>query len=88
MVRDLKGTIKSQNAEFGILVTLKKPTQGMINEAVKEGYYEYGRRKIPRIQLITVDDLFKKPLPLILPINVIAPYKKTRINKRTQQELM
>jgi DNA modification methylase len=88
MVRDLKGTIKSQNAEFGILVTLKKPTQGMINEAVKEGYFEYGRKKIPRIQLITVEDLFKKPLPLILPINTIAPYKKPRINKRTQQELI
>jgi DNA modification methylase len=88
MVRDLKGTIKSQGAEFGILVTLKKPTQGMVNEAVKEGYYEYGRKKIPRIQLITVDDLFRNPLPLILPINTIRSRKKSPVYKRSQQELM
>lgn len=90
MVRDLKGTIKSQNSEFGILITLKKPTQGMINEAAKEGFYEYGRKQIPRIQLITVEDLFKKPLPLILPVsvNILEQYKKSPIRKKSQQELI
>ena len=41
MVRDLKGTIQSQNADFGILITLKEPTRGMIEEAVKEGSFNY-----------------------------------------------
>ena len=48
MVRDLKGTIKSQNPDFGILVPLRKPTHGMIPEAVKEGYTE-SKKKIPKI---------------------------------------
>jgi len=86
MVRDLKGTMKSQSAEFGILVTLKKPTPGMKNEALKEGTYEFGRKKIPRIQLITVEDLFKEHIPLILPANIVEPYKKPRITKKTQQK--
>lgn len=88
MVRDLKGTMKSQNAEFGVLITIKEPTQGMINEAVKEGFYEYGRKKIPRIQLLTIEQLFIKPIPIILPINLIEPFRKPIIDKNNQEELI
>jgi site-specific DNA-methyltransferase (adenine-specific) len=80
MVRDLKGTIKSQNADFGILITLKKATQGMITEAVKEGYTE-STKKIPKIQLLTVEDLLKKPIPIILPGQVLPPYRKPEFKK-------
>lgn len=80
MVRDLKGTIKSQNADFGILITLKEATQGMITEAVKEGYAE-STKKIPKIQLLTVEDLFKKPIPIILPGQVLPPYRKPDLKK-------
>jgi site-specific DNA-methyltransferase (adenine-specific) len=85
MVRGLKGTIKSQNADFGILITLKKATQGMVTEAVKEGYVE-SMKKIPKIQLITVEDLFKKPIPLMLPGQIFPPYKRPEI-KKEQKEL-
>ena len=84
MVRDLKGTIASQKADFGILITLKNPTQGMTVEAVKEGmaHYEYSKGtkqyKIPKIQILTVDDLFKKPIPVKLPPVVMAVHKDTR----------
>jgi site-specific DNA-methyltransferase (adenine-specific) len=80
MVRDLKGTIKSQNADFGILITLKKATQGMVTEAVKEGYTE-SKKKIPKIQLLTVEDLFKKPIPIILPGQILPPYRKPEFKK-------
>jgi adenine specific DNA methylase Mod len=85
MVRDLKGTMKSQNADFGILITLKKATQGMITEAVKEGYAE-STKKIPKIQLLTVEDLFKKPIPIILPGQILPPYRKPEF-KKEQREL-
>jgi site-specific DNA-methyltransferase (adenine-specific) len=80
MVRDLKGTMKSQNADFGILITLKKPTQGMITEAVKNGYAE-STKKIPKIQLLTVEDLFKKPIPIILPGQILPPYRKPELKQ-------
>jgi site-specific DNA-methyltransferase (adenine-specific) len=80
MVRDLKGTMKSQNADFGVLITLKKPTQGMVTEAVKEGYAE-STKKIPKIQLLTVEDLFKKPIPIILPGQILPPYRKPEFKK-------
>lgn len=89
MVRDLKGTLKSQGADFGVLVTLKKATQGMIIEATKEGYFQstYTRKKIPKIQFLTVKDLFKEPIPITLPGSTLAPYKKPIIKKEVQQEL-
>jgi len=73
MVRDLKGTIQSQNADFGILITLRKPTRGMIEEAVKEGSFNYCYQEgtihkiIPKVQLLTVEDLFTDPIPAKLP---------------------
>jgi len=86
MIRDLKGTLKSQNADFAIFITFKKPTPGMINEATREGYFEFMGRKIPRIQFLTVEDLFKDPIPLKLPYSfIIDPYKKPIIEKELEK---
>jgi len=85
MVRDLKGTLKSQNADFSILITFRKPTQGMINEATKEGYFEFMGRKIPKIQFLTVEDLFKDPIPIKLPQTTLSPYKKPVIEKELEK---
>jgi adenine specific DNA methylase Mod len=85
MVRSLKGTVKSQDADFGILITLKKATHGMVMEAVKNGYAE-STKKLPKIQLLTTEDLFKKPIPIILPGQILQPYKKPEI-KKEQKEL-
>ncbi len=94
MVRDLKGTIQSQNADFGILVTLEKPTKGMIEEAVKEGSFDYCyqegtiHKKIPKVQLLTVEDLFTDPIPVKLPPTVIEPYRKPDIKKDNGQQAL
>jgi len=89
MVRDLKGTLKSQNADFGVLITFKEPTRGMIDEATKEGYFksEYIRGEIPKIQILTVKDLFKDPIPLKLPQVILPPYRKPVIEKELEKEL-
>ena len=88
MVRDLKGTLKSQNADFGILIIFRKPTQGMITEATKEGYFksQYIREEIPKIQIITVEDLFKEPIPIKLPQVILPPYRKPIIDKELERE--
>jgi DNA modification methylase len=85
MVRDLKGTIKSQSADFGILISLQPSTPGMKNEALKEGYYEYGYNndhaqfKIPKIQLVSVEDLFANPSPIILPPTMMSRFNTPEI---------
>ena len=88
MVRDLKGTLKSQNADFGILITFSKPTRGMIEEAVKEGYFKFIGKEVPKIQFLTVEDLFKEPIPIKLPHSFIfEPYRKPVIEKELEKEL-
>lgn len=78
MVHDLHGAIVANGADFGILVTLEEPTKGMRVEALKYEAYRYnGKMDIPMIQLLSAADLFKKPLPLVLPAeNMVIDRKK------------
>lgn len=64
MVRDLRGVIEREDAEMGVLVCLHEPTANMITEAAAAGFVRpsaHGRK--PRLQIVTVADLFagKKP---------------------------
>lgn len=81
MVRDLAGTVDHQDADFGILVTLQEPTEGMRTEARKAGVYKYNnQREIPRLQIVSAADLFKEYLPLQLPPEEVRNGRKmTRI---------
>jgi len=91
MVRELKGTIGSQGADFGILITTENPTRGMITEAAKTGVFDYcyhegeSHTKIPKIQLLTVEDLFTDPIPVKLPPSVIEPYRKPDLRKAEKE---
>ena len=39
-IRDLKGTAEREEAAIGVFITLEKPTQAMLKEALLAGYYE------------------------------------------------
>lgn len=92
MVRDLKGTVESQEADFGILITLAEPTKGMIDEAIKAGKLEYQVTKLsksfsmPRIQIITAEQLFAHPIPVYLPNTALDPFKKPEIKKNVENQ--
>jgi len=59
-VRDLDGTVRAQKAVMGFLVTLKAPTEGMIQAAATYGLYESPLGKVyPKIQIRTIADLFE-----------------------------
>jgi len=83
MVRDLVGTIQSNNADFGVLITLPEPTTNMKTEAVKQGYFQYVRMQIPKVQILSVKDLFTKPLPIkLLEESIIPAYNMKRIKPK------
>ena len=50
-VRDLLGTVNTEKAEMGVLITLGKPTKGMIDAANHAGNYEWplNGRSYPKI---------------------------------------
>ncbi|MGO8954965.1 MAG: site-specific DNA-methyltransferase [Rhodomicrobium sp.] len=63
MVRDLKGTMERDKAELGLFLTLTRPSKEMIKEAASAGFYETGGQRVPRVQILTAEDLIggKKP---------------------------
>lgn len=71
MIRDLIATVDREKAKVGVFITLARPTRPMTSEAAAAGFYEspmHGR--FPKIQILTIEDLFdnKRPhLPWIAP---------------------
>jgi site-specific DNA-methyltransferase (adenine-specific) len=70
MVRDLGHVIDREKAKIGVFITLAEPTAPMKTEAVKAGFYDSGHGKFPKIQIITIKELFegkKLSIPLVDP---------------------
>jgi len=60
-IRDLKGAVEREDAAIGVFITLEKPTQAMVKEALTASYYESpGRqgKRYRKIQILTISDLF------------------------------
>jgi DNA modification methylase len=75
MIRDLAQVVHREKAKIGVFLTLADATGPMKTEAVKEGYFETPYGKYPKIQILTISDLFqgKRPkIPLVDP----AAFKK------------
>ncbi|WP_348264671.1 DNA methyltransferase [Telmatobacter sp. DSM 110680] len=70
MIRDLAHVVDREKARIGVFITLAEPTKPMRLEAVKTGFYEMPYQKFPKIQILTIEELFagKRPdIPLIDP---------------------
>lgn len=74
-IRDLIGTVEREKAEMGLFITLEDPSQPMRTEAIQAGYYhsELMQRDYPRIQVMTIQDLFHKKEPQMPPF--YTPYR-------------
>jgi site-specific DNA-methyltransferase (adenine-specific) len=87
MIRDLAHVVDSEKAKVGIFIALAEPTKPMVTEAVKAGFYETAHGKFPKLQILTIADLFKgkKPhLPWIDP----STFKKAGKEDLTKQEAL
>ena len=70
MIRELSDVVDSENAKIGVFITLAEPTGQMKTKAVSAGTYETLYGKYPKIQILTIADLFggKQPkIPLVDP---------------------
>lgn len=77
MVRDLLGTVNTQKAEMGVLITQHAPTPGMIDAVNHAGTFTHpaNGQTFPKLQIITTTELLagKRPkMPLVLPPYVQA----------------
>ena len=70
MVRDLAHVVNREKAKIGVFITLADSTSPMRTEAVKAGFYETPYGKYPKLQILTIAELFggKRPdIPLVDP---------------------
>jgi len=80
-VRDLLGTVQTQKAQMGVLITMAEPTRGILDALNHAGTYELpvNNQRFPKVQVITVAELLhgKRPqMPQTL-LPYIAATKRT-----------
>jgi hypothetical protein len=64
-VRELRGVIEREKAEMGILVCAKEPTSEMKRDAIEAGVYKTLGGSFPRLQIMTIKDIFADKAPNI-----------------------
>ena len=57
-VRELRGVIEREDAAIGALLCLQRPTKAMRTEAASAGYYTSPWGRHPRVQILTIEELF------------------------------
>ena len=87
MVRDLAHVVDREKAKIGVFITLADATGPMKTEAVKAGFYETLYGKYPKIQILTIRELFAGKQPNI-PLVDASAFKKTPKEARGDQDTL
>ena len=87
MVRDLAHVVDRENAKIGVFITLADSTGPMRTEAVKAGFYETLYGKYPKIQILTIQELFEGKQPNI-PLIDSSSFKKAPKEVRGDQDVL
>ena len=77
-IRELGHVIEREEAVIGVFVTLMNPTRAMIKEAAAKGFYRSNvtNKDYPRIQILTIEDIFQEKNPHLPEEYRVSPYKK------------
>jgi site-specific DNA-methyltransferase (adenine-specific) len=86
-IRDLAYVIERENAVMGIFLTLEDPTQPMLTEAITQGFYHsrITNKDYPKIQILTIVELFREIKPLLPEPFLVSPYKKAEKETKNNQ---
>ena len=87
MIRDLAHVVDREKAKIGVFITLADPTRPMRTEAVKTGLYETLYGKYPKIQILTIQELFDGKQPKIPLVDASAFRKAPRESQGDQHDL-
>jgi site-specific DNA-methyltransferase (adenine-specific) len=83
MVMELGHVIDREKADIGVFILLEKPTRPMLEEAAMKGFYHSPLGKdYPRIQILTIEEIFQGRSPDIPPW--IAPISKPAPSKNAK----
>jgi hypothetical protein len=78
MVRDLAHVVDREKAKIGLFITLADSTGPMRTEVVKTGFYETPYGKYPKVQILTIRELFEGKKPSIIPLVDVSDSRRPR----------
>jgi site-specific DNA-methyltransferase (adenine-specific) len=64
-IRELIAVVDRERAKIGIYISLEAPTEPMKKEAAGAGLYDGPTGKVPKIQLLTIEELFAGKTPKV-----------------------
>jgi site-specific DNA-methyltransferase (adenine-specific) len=79
--------VDREKAKIGVFITLAEATGPMKTEAVKTGFYETLYGKYPKVQILTIRELFDGRQPNI-PLVDSASFKKAPKEAQGQQDTL
>jgi site-specific DNA-methyltransferase (adenine-specific) len=71
-IHKLKSVVQREGAQIGVLVCLNSPGKAMLREAASEDRVGPASQRVPKLQILTVEDLFR-PHPIELPGMIDLP---------------
>ena len=77
----------SEGSEIGVLISLAEPTGPMKTEAIAEGFYKTEYGEYPKIQILTVAQLFAGQHPEMPWIDPTV-FRKAKAEKGRQEKLL
>jgi site-specific DNA-methyltransferase (adenine-specific) len=83
-IRELNTVVDRERAKIGVYVCLEQPTQPMISEAAAAGIYDGPTGKVPKIQIITIEEIFAGKRPRV-PL-MERSFKQAAREERDDQE--
>jgi DNA modification methylase len=84
-IHKLKSVIDREKALVGIFLTLHAPTKPMEKEAAAAGFAETDYGRIPRIQILTIDDILSFRKVPRLPVVDSSAFKKAKREEKSSQ---
>jgi site-specific DNA-methyltransferase (adenine-specific) len=88
MIRDLIATVDRDKAKMGLLLSLTPPTGPMVKEAASAGFYKTEYGEYPKIQILTIEQLFDGHKPHMPWIDSTVFKKAKREMKGSQGSLL
>jgi site-specific DNA-methyltransferase (adenine-specific) len=87
-IGDLNSARIREKADLAVFVTLERATKQMEREASVAGFYEvdYSRR-VPRMQILTIDELLDGRAPELPSLAVVDTYRKPPTHQKGRQPL-
>ena len=85
MVKDLIVTVDQEGAKMGIFLTLEPPTKGMVTQAAAAGFYKTDYGQFPKIQIITIEQLFAPANPVQMPWQDTSGFKQAKLENTEKQ---